>query len=174
MYKQIRKHQVSAPKLYHQRLVQEKLVKEDEYERIAKHEEKHLADQFSDKDNVKKTMEQLKDPHYKGAKSMQGKWNEMTFSQYGKEEETGIDLETIPTYINASIFAPTTFQIHPRIQKYHIQNRLNLLEKNSLDFAAAEAVAFASLIDTGYNVRLSGQDVERATFSHRHLVFTDI
>ena len=60
------------------------------------------------------------------------------------------------------------------MQKFHIQSRQNQLEKNSLDWATAEAIALASLIDQGFNIRFSGQDVERGTFSHRHLVLTDI
>lgn len=42
-----------------------------------------------------------------------------------------------------------------------------------VDFATAEQLAFATLVREGYGVRLSGQDVERGTFSHRHAVLHD-
>lgn len=42
-----------------------------------------------------------------------------------------------------------------------------------LDWGTAEALAFGSLIEEGYKVRLSGEDVERGTFSHRHAVVVD-
>lgn len=40
----------------------------------------------------------------------------------------------------------------------------------NIDFATGELLAFTSLLEEGYNVRLTGQDVQRGTFSHRHAV----
>lgn len=47
------------------------------------------------------------------------------------------------------------------------------MEGKGVDFATAESLAFASLIEEGFNVRLSGQDVQRGTFSQRHCVLND-
>ena len=55
----------------------------------------------------------------------------------------------------------------------HIANRLKTIEENKFDWATAESMAYGSLLADGYNVRLTGEDVERGTFSQRHAVFHD-
>lgn len=52
-----------------------------------------------------------------------------------------------------------------------ISDRKMMLSDNKLDWAMAELLAYASLVDEGYPVRLSGQDCERGTFAHRHAAF---
>ncbi|CAG2121335.1 unnamed protein product, partial [Medioppia subpectinata] len=64
---------------------------------------------------------------------------------------------------------PGNFKIHPGIKRI-LKSRLEMIENRSVDWALAEAMAFGSLLKEGIHVRLSGQDVERGTFSHRHHV----
>jgi 2-oxoglutarate dehydrogenase E1 component len=59
-------------------------------------------------------------------------------------------------------------KFHPQIVKIFQARQKSIEEKKGVDWGTAEALAFATLIDQGYHVRLSGQDVERGTFSHRH------
>lgn len=64
--------------------------------------------------------------------------------------------------------------MHPHLQKTHVNARLQRLEQGeAIDWATAEALAFGSLLLQGFDVRLSGQDVGRATFSHRHAALVD-
>ena len=60
------------------------------------------------------------------------------------------------------------------MQKYHIEHRVKRVQEGTkLDWATAEALAFGSLLKEGYNVRISGQDVGRGTFSQRHVMLVD-
>ena len=68
---------------------------------------------------------------------------------------------------------PENFTLHPTIRKIYDQRKSAFESGSGLDFAMAESLAFGSLLKEGFNVRLSGQDVERGTFSHRHAVLTD-
>lgn len=64
--------------------------------------------------------------------------------------------------------------IHPHILKTHVKNRLTRLENGSrIDWATAEALAIGSLMYQGHNIRISGEDVGRGTFSQRHAMLVD-
>ncbi len=67
---------------------------------------------------------------------------------------------------------PDSFTIHRKLRK-PLGKRIENLEQNGVDFGHAEALAFASLLTESVHVRLTGQDTERGTFSHRHLVLHD-
>ncbi|MEZ5100313.1 MAG: 2-oxoglutarate dehydrogenase E1 component [Thermoleophilia bacterium] len=68
---------------------------------------------------------------------------------------------------------PEGFTIHPKLARQLERRRETLGEEGGIDWGQAEALAFASLVREGIPVRLAGQDSERGTFSHRHLVFHD-
>ena len=65
---------------------------------------------------------------------------------------------------------PDDWEFHPQVKKIYEARRKAISEGKGIDWGTAEALAFATLIDEGFHVRLSGQDVERGTFSHRHSV----
>lgn len=68
---------------------------------------------------------------------------------------------------------PETFKPHRAVKKI-FADRFKMIETGEgVDWAVAEALAFATLLVEGNHVRLSGQDVERGTFSHRHSVIHD-
>ncbi|KAL1129820.1 hypothetical protein AAG570_012764, partial [Ranatra chinensis] len=88
--------------------------------------------------------------------------------------DTGYDTQMLQLIGAKSVSYPETFNVHPHLQKHHIQGRLSKIYKGKpLDWATAEALAFGSLLLEGYNVRISGQDVGRGTFSQRHALFVD-
>jgi len=63
--------------------------------------------------------------------------------------------------------------VHPTVRKIYEQRRDSIESGTLIDFATAESLAFGTLLKEGFNVRFSGQDVERGTFSHRHAVIVD-
>ena len=67
---------------------------------------------------------------------------------------------------------PESFTIHRKLRR-PLSKRLETIEEGGIDFGHAEALAFASLLTEGVHIRLTGQDTERGTFSHRHLVLHD-
>jgi len=66
------------------------------------------------------------------------------------------------------------FRVHPRLERMLERRRTALHMPGAIDWAHAEALAFASLLEEGIPIRLTGQDVERGTFSQRHLVLHDV
>jgi len=64
-------------------------------------------------------------------------------------------------------------QIHDRLKRTFVKKRVEDVSKDILDWATCEAMAFGSLLKEGYNVRLSGQDAGRGTFSQRHAELVD-
>lgn len=70
-------------------------------------------------------------------------------------------------------FVPDQFSLHPLVEKVIAARREMAAGTRALDWGMAEHMAYASLLSDGVNVRLSGQDSERGTFSHRHAVLHD-
>ncbi len=67
---------------------------------------------------------------------------------------------------------PERFTVHPKLKR-QLDRRLEAIDQGGIDWGQAEALAFASLLVEGIPIRLTGQDTERGTFSHRHLVLHD-
>lgn len=91
------------------------------------------------------------------------------------EWDTGLPLDLLQ-YIGArSVQLPADFNLHPNLKKTHVDARLKKLTTpgSGIEWGLAEALALGSLLYQGYNVRISGQDVGRATFSHRHAMLVD-
>ena len=73
----------------------------------------------------------------------------------------------------ALVTVPEKFTIHPKLKK-QLDRRAEALEQGGIDWGQAESLAFASLLVEGIPIRLTGQDTERGTFSHRHDVLHDV
>uniref|UniRef100_A0A2K6D1C0 2-oxoadipate dehydrogenase complex component E1 n=1 Tax=Macaca nemestrina TaxID=9545 RepID=A0A2K6D1C0_MACNE len=82
---------------------------------------------------------------------------------------TGVPLDLLQFVGVKSVEVPRELQMHSHLLKTHVQSRMEkMMDGTKLDWATAEALALGSLLAQGFNVRLSGQDVGRGTFSQRH------
>jgi 2-oxoglutarate dehydrogenase E1 component len=87
---------------------------------------------------------------------------------------TGVDIERLKRLCRSLAAIPEGFSAHPKISAL-LKKRLEAVETGTgIDWANAEALSFATLLDEGTPVRLSGQDVRRGTFSQRHSFLADI
>jgi multifunctional 2-oxoglutarate metabolism enzyme len=86
--------------------------------------------------------------------------------------ETGVDRERLEQVHKALTSYPADFEPHPKLGRM-LEKRTELLERDAIDWAHGEALAFGSLLLEGITVRLSGQDSRRGTFSQRHSVLVD-
>ena len=90
------------------------------------------------------------------------------------EVDTGVRRDVLQHLLQRLVAVPDGFQPHSKIQKF-LENRLKMADGSvPIDWSAGEALALASLATQGLRVRLSGQDSQRGTFSHRHAVIHDV
>ncbi len=90
-----------------------------------------------------------------------------------KEIDTLVERGRLSELLEAQTRLPGDFHPHPKIERFLEARREMARGDRPLDWAAGESLAFASLVDEGYRVRLSGQDSARGTFSQRHAVLHD-
>jgi 2-oxoglutarate dehydrogenase E1 component len=85
---------------------------------------------------------------------------------------TDISEEQLLSLARASVSAPENFVMHPKLIRQFAQ-RLELLDQGQVDWTFGEALAIGTLVEEGVNVRLTGQDTRRGTFSNRHAALID-
>jgi 2-oxoglutarate dehydrogenase E1 component len=91
----------------------------------------------------------------------------------GDEVVTAVAAERLRTLNEQLLHVPDGFTPHPKLMR-QLERRRETLEVGGIDWGQAEALAFASLLVEGIPIRLTGQDTERGTFSHRHDVLHDV
>jgi len=102
-------------------------------------------------------------------------WDRYTGGFYRAEygAETAVPAGRLATLGAAIGSAPAGFHVHPKLVKLLEQRTEMARGSRPVDWAMAEALAFGSLLQDGYPVRLSGQDCRRGTFNQRHAVLID-
>jgi len=163
MYKKIRSHD-STLTLYGQRLIEQGLVTADELQKMQDDWRAHLDAEYE--------AGQAFAPNK--AEWLDGRWSGLTRPDANVNDarrgSTGVDVEKLRALGTQLTEVPEGFKVHRTLQRF-LDGRKAMMETGEgLDWAMGEALAFATLLTEGHNVRLSGQDSERGTFTQRHSV----
>ncbi|WP_027713992.1 2-oxoglutarate dehydrogenase E1 component [Desulfuromonas sp. TF] len=103
-----------------------------------------------------------------------GKWGDIERKFRHAEVKTAVAKKTLVELGRAFTTLPEEFHPHPKIVRIVERNRKSIESGEKIDWAAAEALAFASLLREGVSIRLSGQDSRRGTFNQRHSTLYDV
>jgi 2-oxoglutarate dehydrogenase E1 component len=166
LYNLIDKHP-NPREVYNQTLLQRGDVDAE----LAKEMEKVFMADLQDRlDEVK----QKKIPYTNQAPELA--WKELaraTDADFEQSPNTAIKAEDIKNYLDKIMTIPDGFNPLRKVQKL-LDDKVKLFsDKQEIDWATGELLAYASIVAQGNDVRMSGQDVKRGTFSHRHAVLRD-
>lgn len=163
MYRRIAQHP-TARQVYGQRLVEEGVIAEDDVEATYKNFQDQLNAAFKASAGYKMNSADWLEGAWKGLSRAPSEYERGSTSV---EEKLLRDIGLTMTSI------PENHHIHRKLVRIIGQRRKNIEAGESIDWATAEHLAFGSLLLEGHQVRLSGQDCGRGTFSQRHAVLYD-
>ena len=162
LYKIIAK-QANPKKIYADKLIKDGIIDDAYVKQLENNYRDWLEDQLKDSKKVKKTKisDFMEDEWEKFKKANQKEMMKPINTTYPRIKLEKI-VETISTL-------PKDKKFINKIKKL-ISSRSDMFNNDKLDWSMAEHLAYGSLLEEGYSVRISGQDVERGTFSHRHAI----
>ena len=163
MYQAIKSHPTTR-KIYEKKLVDNGTMTEEE--------SKNIVDDF--KSFLDQEFEAAKNYNPNKADWLEGTWAGLSTATFdARRGKTSVKKEELIDIAKKIHLIPSEFNAHKRIQKIYYERLESVVNGKNIDWATAESLAFATLLNEGYGVRLSGQDVGRGTFSHRHGVLYD-
>lgn len=162
LYNLISKHP-NPRDIYFKQLEAEGIINQAESKKIIEDYNDYLEEEFNEsRKNEKALVYDFLSSDWDGFRHA----NEKDFSQ---SPPTGISKKKLLELGRKLSTLPEGKKYFRKIAKI-FKDRLNSIEENRLDWGAAEMLAYATLLVEGHSIRLTGQDVERGTFSHRHAV----
>jgi len=166
LYKAISKHK-NVKDLYAAQLLEENTINSEYLQKVTTDFKELLETEFNESKKVKTS---------KVKEFMQSTWKGFERKQLPamlEEENTTYPVEKLKHIAKVVSSVPENVQFVRKAERI-LQGRSKMVfETNTLDWGMAENLAYGSLLEEGYNVRISGQDVERGTFSHRHAILRD-
>jgi len=163
MYKNISKHPTPL-KVFEERLVSSGKATQEELDGYKASTEKALSDAYQ----LSKTWVSPPDDW------LSAKWaGFLGWKQTSRIRPTGVSIELLKDIGIKSSTLPENLKVHKQLVRIFKARNDSIVSGVGIDWATAEALAFGSLLREGNHVRLTGQDVQRGTFSHRHAVIVD-
>jgi len=162
MYRAIRQHP-TARKLYGDRLVAEGVISEPE---VAQMMEQYRAGLDEGRPQARASLGMI-------GNKFTVDWRPYSQIDWAERIQTGVELARLRSLGERLTRFPEDLSLHPRVAQIIANRRRMLAGEHPLDWGYAETLAYGSLIEQGYAVRISGQDSGRGTFFHRHAVLHD-
>ncbi|MDD2770134.1 MAG: 2-oxoglutarate dehydrogenase E1 component [Methylococcus sp.] len=162
MYRHIRRHP-SVRSLYADRLAADGVVSAEDAARM----DQDYQDALARGDIVSRPV--LPEP----VSYTKTRWNHYRGADWTAPAGTGLPLPELSAIAIRMSALPADFEAHGRVETIHQNRRRMAAGEIPADWGFAENLAYASLLWQGYNIRLTGQDVGRGTFFHRHAVVHD-
>ena len=163
MYKAIRKHR-DPYKIYQDKLLKEGVVSPQQIDEISDNVTRHLHAEFERARDYKPEAKDWLSSYWAGFHGP---------NQLSRIRNTGVTKDVLERVGAAVTTLPQSLTPHKQISRVYAARAAAIESGKGVDWALAEALAFGTLLSEGNHVRLSGQDVERGTFSHRHAVVHD-
>jgi len=162
MYKKIAQHQ-GTRKLYADKLITQRTVRAEEPDEMVKAFRQAMDDGRHTVDPVL--------TNYKSKYAVD--WAPFLNRRWTDHADTAVPLAELKRLAERITTVPAGFKVHPLVEKVIADRRSMGEGKAPLDWGMGEHLAFASLVASGYPVRITGQDSGRGTFTHRHAVLHD-
>ncbi len=162
MYKKIGQH-AGTRKLYAEKLVTQGTVAADEPDQMVKAFRTAMDEGRTTSDPVL--------TNYKSKFAVD--WSPFLNRKWTDHADTAVPVAELKRLAQRLTTIPSNFKLHPLVEKVVADRRAMGEGKQPLDWGMAEHLAFASLVASGYPVRITGQDSGRGTFTHRHSVLHD-
>ena len=162
MYKRIAQHRGTRA-LYAQRLAEDGVIKAEEAEAMI---ETYRAAMDKGLHTNTTILSNYKPPFAVD-------WRPYLGRHWTDAADTRVPMNTLKELAHKLTEVPEHFKLHPRVEKVIADRRAMGEGRLPLDWGMGETLAYATLLEQGYGVRLSGQDSGRGTFSHRHAVLHD-
>ena len=162
MYQKIKDHP-SVRQLYTTRLINETVVTQPQVDGWIKEFDAFLDQEF----------EAGKTYHANKADWLDGKWSGLKLPGVEESRVTGVPKQKLIDLGHKLTSIPKRISVHKTVARVIAGRREAIDSGKDIDWATAEQLGFASLLDQGYPVRLSGQDSVRGTFSQRHSGLVD-
>ncbi|WP_150275378.1 2-oxoglutarate dehydrogenase E1 component [Paenibacillus tepidiphilus] len=159
VYGKVRKHP-TVYRIYAERLQRDKAVTAEEVQQMSADAERVLQEAF----DAMKSSKQKKGES-KAAVALE--------QDTPVQHSTAVPLTTLQEINRELLTVPDGFKVYPKLERILQRRKDALQDSERVDWALAETLAFATILKDGTPIRLSGQDSQRGTFAHRHLVLHD-